>query len=88
MLTSLTCEEIKPQLRRLVEAIYDAVPVGVGASGAVKVGEKTLRKVCVEGAHWAVENGYGSKEDLERIEDTGKLSPANPCFFQSLRTWY
>jgi tRNA-splicing ligase RtcB len=78
MLTSLTCEEIKPQLRRLVEAIYDAVPVGVGASGAVKVGEKTLRKVCVEGAHWAVENGYGSKEDLERIEDTGKLSPANP----------
>jgi len=78
MLTSLTYEEIKPQLRRLVEAIYDAVPVGVGASGAVKVGEKTLRKVCVEGAHWAVENGYGSKEDLERIEDTGKLSPANP----------
>ncbi len=78
MMTSLTCEEIKPQLRRLVKAIYDAVPVGVGASGAVKVGEKTLRKVCVEGAHWAVENGYGSKEDLERIEDTGKLSPANP----------
>ncbi|WP_448517428.1 RtcB family protein [Pseudothermotoga sp.] len=78
MLTSLTFEEIKPQLRRLVEAIYDAVPVGVGASGAVKVSEKTLRKVCIEGAHWAVENGYGFKEDLERIEDTGKLSPANP----------
>jgi len=78
MMTSLTCEEIKPQLRRLVKAIYDAVPVGVGASGAVKVNDKTLRKVCVEGAHWAVENGYGSKEDLERIEDTGKLSPANP----------
>ncbi|WP_448523619.1 RtcB family protein [Pseudothermotoga sp.] len=78
MLTSLIYEEIKPQLRRLVEAIYDAVPVGVGASGAVKVSEKTLRKVCIEGAHWAVENGYGFKEDLERIEDTGKLSPANP----------
>ena len=78
MLTSLTFEEIKSQLRRLVEAIYDAVPVGVGASGAVKLSAKTLRKVCIEGVHWAVENGYGFKEDLERIEDTGKLSPANP----------
>lgn len=78
MLTSLTFDQVKPYLRRLVETIYEAVPVGVGASGAVKVSEKTLQRVCIEGAHWATENGYGLKEDLERIEDSGKLSPANP----------
>lgn len=83
MLTSLNFDQVKPYLRRLVETIYEAVPVGVGASGAVKVTEKTLQRVCIEGAHWAIENGYGFKEDLERIEDSGKLVPANPEYVSS-----
>ncbi len=80
MLTSATDSEVKSLLEKLLQQIYKTVPVGVGASGAIKIDEKTLRQVCVEGAHWAVSKGFGTKQDLNRIEDTGKLSPADPSY--------
>ncbi|HEY8541453.1 MAG TPA: RtcB family protein [Pseudothermotoga sp.] len=78
LLTSANDSEMKVVLEKLLQQIYKTVPVGVGASGAIKVDEKTLRQICVEGAHWAVEKGFGTKQDLNRIEDTGRLSPADP----------
>jgi len=78
LLTSATEDEVRPVLERLLQQIYKEVPVGVGASGAMKADEKTLKRVCIDGAHWAVEKGYGTKQDLQRIEDTGKLKPADP----------
>lgn len=80
MLTSLTDSEVKPLLEKLLQQIYKTVPVGVGASGAIRVDEKALRQVCMEGAHWAVSRGFGTKQDLNRIEDSGKLSPADPNY--------
>lgn len=78
MLTSLHEEEARPVLRKLIEEIYRSVPAGVGASRAVKINKKDLRSICIYGAQWAVDQGYGSKSDLENIEDGGKLSPADP----------
>ncbi|WP_041082667.1 RtcB family protein [Thermotoga profunda] len=78
LLTSASDSEVKVVLEKLLQQIYKTVPVGVGASGAIKVDEKTLRQICVDGAHWAVEKGFGTKQDLNRIEDTGRLSPADP----------
>ncbi len=75
--TDLTFEHVKPVLKKLLEEIFSIVPVGVGARGAVKVDKKTLKKVCELGARWAVENGFGSSEDLRRIEDGGTVGPAN-----------
>lgn len=78
LLTSASENEVRPVINKLLEQIYKTVPVGVGASGAIKVDEKTLRQICVQGAHWAVEKGFGTKQDLNRIEDSGRLSPADP----------
>ncbi len=78
MMTDLTDKQVRPVLKKLLEEIFDSVPVGVGASGAVKVNKKTLMKVCELGARWAVDNGFGSEEDLYRIEDGGTVVPANP----------
>ncbi|MFQ6078858.1 MAG: RtcB family protein, partial [Thermodesulfobacteriota bacterium] len=36
------------------------------------------RKVFVKGARWAVENGYGLREDLEHIEEGGAIGGADP----------
>ncbi|HOJ87371.1 MAG TPA: RtcB family protein [Pseudothermotoga sp.] len=78
LLTSASENEVRPVLGKLLDQIYRTVPVGVGAGRAIKVDERTLHMVCVQGAHWAVEKGYGTIHDLNRIEDTGKLSPADP----------
>ncbi|ABQ47439.1 protein of unknown function UPF0027 [Thermotoga petrophila RKU-1] len=78
MKTDLTYEDVKDRIRPLVEAIYEFVPAGVGSTGDIVLGKKGLRKVLVEGAEWAVKAGYGLEEDLERIEDGGKIHPADP----------
>lgn len=78
MKTDLTYEDVKDRIKTLVEAIYEFVPAGVGSTGDIVLGKKGLRKVLVEGAEWAVKAGYGLEEDLERIEDGGKIHPADP----------
>jgi len=55
----------------LLEEIFRAVPAGVGKGGAIKLASEKMHEVLKYGAKWAVENGYGWKEDLEYIEDKG-----------------
>ena len=54
-------------------------PPGVGASGAIaKLSRPELEQLLVQGAAWAVEHGYGSKDDLVHTEDGGALPGADP----------
>jgi tRNA-splicing ligase RtcB len=76
--TNLTIEEIRPKLRELIESIFQNVPSGVGRGGKVRLNFSQLDEVLVKGAGWAVENGYGKKEDLEHLEENGCMKTANP----------
>jgi len=78
MKTNLKYKDVRERLEELIEEIYRTVPVGVGARGDIVLGKKGLRNVLVKGARWAVEAGYGLEEDLERIEDGGRIEPADP----------
>lgn len=69
--TNFTYDEIKPHLKQLLEEIFRAVPAGVGKGGTIKLASEKMHEVLKYGAKWAVENGYGWKEDLEYIEDKG-----------------
>jgi len=78
VLTNLTYEEVKPQLHPLVEKLFRRVPAGVGSRGFVSLSQSEFRDlVTMEGAQWAVQNGYGWKEDLERMELHGKADWAD-----------
>lgn len=77
--TNLVADDVKPKLDKLVDALYNSVPTGVGASsGFRKLNEKELRKVVVRGARWPIENGYGIAEDVLHIEESGCLEGADP----------
>lgn len=76
--TNLTETDVRPKLPALVDALFDAVPSGVGAQGVVRVEAPEFRRVMVEGAAWCVDQGYGWPEDLERIEGHGRLPGADP----------
>jgi tRNA-splicing ligase RtcB len=79
MATDLEEREIKSDVRKLVDQLFRDVPSGVGASGAIaKLSRRELEKLLVGGAAWAVEHGYGSKDDLEHTEDGGALPGADP----------
>ena len=76
--TDLEVDQIRDKIRDVVAALFHNVPSGVGSTGALKLKNKELEAVLVEGAHWAVRNGYGTPEDLDKIEETGQLEGADP----------
>ncbi len=77
VLTSLTYDEVKPKLHRLVDNLFKRVPAGVGGSGFVKISQDEFRRVVEEGARWCIERGYGWEEDLERTEEGGRILGAD-----------
>jgi len=65
-------------MERLVDALYETIPTGVGSRGALTLDARMLDEVAARGAAWAVERGYGVPDDLERIESGGGLDGADP----------
>ncbi|TDA33751.1 MAG: RNA-splicing ligase RtcB [Hadesarchaea archaeon] len=76
--TDLTKEEVIPKLHQLVETLFRNVPSGLGSTGHVRLTPQQLDEVLELGAKWAVENGFGWKEDLERLEEGGCMEGADP----------
>jgi tRNA-splicing ligase RtcB len=76
--TSLTESEVRPKLRELVDALFAAVPSGVGATGLVHLSDAEFREVMTGGARWCVERGYGWVGDLDATEGGGCLPGADP----------
>jgi len=76
--TGLTGEEVMPRLQKLIDLLFSRVPAGVGSEGLIKLSPVQLDAMLRGGAVWAVQQGYGSKEDLAYIEERGKVEGAVP----------
>lgn len=76
--TNLELEDIKPKIREIVDGMYKNVPSGLGSKGKVHVNWNQLEDVLRNGAHWAVESGYGWSDDLEHLEENGCMEGADP----------
>lgn len=76
--TNLDHEEVKPKIKELIDTLFRNVPSGVGSKGKIRLREGQIDEVLENGAEWAVENGYGWEEDLEHLEENGKMEDANP----------
>jgi tRNA-splicing ligase RtcB len=76
--TGLEAAAVAPRLPALVDALYAAVPTGVGGRGSVSLEPRELERVMAEGAGWAVGRGHGTREDLQAIESAGTIPRADP----------
>lgn len=76
--TNLTYDEVKDKLKELVPALFSAIPCGVGSKGKLKLTPEQLNEVLTKGVNWAVENGYGTKDDIEHTEERGCMEGADP----------
>ncbi|MCM8762608.1 MAG: RtcB family protein, partial [Candidatus Omnitrophica bacterium] len=76
--TNLKFTDIKASLEHLINLLFTNIPSGVGSEGNLSLKRKELEKVIVEGALWAIKNGFGIKEDIECLEDYGIKKDANP----------
>ena len=78
LLTGLTVEDVSPMIGPLIDRLFEHIPAGVGSEGRIRLTPERLDEVLVGGAVWAVEKGYGIQEDLEHIEENGRLPGADP----------
>lgn len=77
-ISRLAEEAVRPVLPSLLDALFVAIPCGVGSEGLTMQKGSRLDAVLEGGAGWAVRNGFGEKSDLERIEHAGCLEGADP----------
>jgi len=78
--TNYKDKDIHDRRKQLLSEIFKEVPAGVGKGGTTRLSKHDLEEVCVKGAEWAVENGYGKKEDLLRTEENGRMKGADPRY--------
>jgi tRNA-splicing ligase RtcB len=74
--TGLTASAIEPLKRDLAHQLSRSVPAGVGSRGRVHLDDHQLDAMLEGGARWAVERGYGTEADLDRVEEHGCIADA------------
>ncbi len=77
LVTNLTIKDVQPKIKEIVNTLFQTVPSGVGCKGFVKMNNNQFNEVMEQGIKWCIDNGYGWKEDLDRIESNGKIEWAD-----------
>ena len=76
--TNLKLEDVKGKIKDLVNEIFKNVPSGLGSKGKIRLSKDNLRDVLSEGSKWAIDNGYGVKDDILNTEEKGNMKPNDP----------
>jgi len=76
--TTLTKNEVQPKIQEIADKLFQNVPSGVGSEGKLRLSHEELDEVAVQGIDWAIEHGFGRKEDKKHTEEYGRISGADP----------
>jgi tRNA-splicing ligase RtcB len=77
MKTDLSYDDVRGHEEALVDALFEAVPSGLGGGGIVE-GGNAVEKVLARGVDWALEEGWAIESDLAHCEDEGYRPDADP----------
>lgn len=81
--TGLTFGDVAGVKQRLADSLYRTIPAGLGSTGLLHLADSEMTAMLRDGAQWAVHRGYGSTQDLDRIEEQGGMAGAQPEFVSS-----
>ncbi|MDP3842014.1 MAG: RtcB family protein [Oxalobacteraceae bacterium] len=76
--TGLKDSDLESQKTALADALFDAIPAGVGSHGALRLSAAETDQMLSKGAQWAVARGYGTADDLQFTEESGCMAGADP----------
>ncbi|MFP4591648.1 MAG: RtcB family protein [Halobacteriales archaeon] len=77
--TNLSATDVRGREQALVDALYDAVPTGLGKGGVVESDVRTVEAILDHGLQWALEQGYATAGDLRHCEDEGVREESDPA---------
>lgn len=69
-------KDADPYLDRLATMINQSCPSGVGSKGILRLNDRELEAVCLQGAGWALKKGYGEAADIPHTEENGCIPGA------------
>ncbi|MFB6079497.1 MAG: RtcB family protein [Haloferacaceae archaeon] len=78
MKTSLSYDDVRGHEEDLVNALFEAIPSGLGGGGVVETDPATVEEILERGMEWALEAGYAVPDDLDHCEDEGRRPEADP----------
>lgn len=76
--TGLRRPDILAVQKKLADTLFERIPVGIGSTGLIRLDGQEMDAMLTGGAQWAVHSGWGVAEDLERIEEHGRMLQAKP----------
>lgn len=76
--TGLVYKEVEPLKETLADGLYYQIPAGLGSTGHIHLSAPEMDAMLAGGAQWAVRRGYGTDDDLTRIEEQGCMAGAEP----------
>jgi len=75
--TNLRAPDVREHMDRILDALFNAVPCGVGSrSRVLELSKSQMNDVLMSGAAAAVDMGFGTVEDLDFIESRGRIEGA------------
>ncbi len=75
--TNLALKDVEERKTEIVNALFHAIPSGVGKGTKIKITKRDIVDILNKGAEWALEKGYGKKEDIEKTEEEGRMKDAD-----------
>jgi tRNA-splicing ligase RtcB len=76
--TNLTDDDLSGREEELVDALFEAIPSGLGGGGVIEGDHGELDAALERGVEWCVEEGYAVESDLSHCEDNGFRADATP----------
>ena len=76
--TGLNVDEVIASQTALADLLYRHIPAGLGSTGNIHLNNKQMQAMLKGGAVWAIDNGYGERNDLAHIEEKGQMPGADP----------
>jgi len=76
--TGLRTDDVRAVQKELADMLYYKIPAGIGSTGAIRLSGADMDHMLAGGAQWAVQRGWGTEADLDRIEEHGRMQGAQP----------
>ncbi len=76
--TDLTYDDVRGREEELVDALFEAIPSGLGGGGVIEGDADAIEGALERGVEWAIDEGYGIESDLAHCEDEGRRADARP----------
>ena len=77
--TPLSRSDVAGRKEEVADALFAHVPAGLGSEGKIRLTLQGVDEVLEKGAAFALHRGYGLPEDLEYIEENGRMDGADPA---------